>query len=362
MHQKIIALAMTGLASGAVFAQSNVTVYGLLDAGYNEVRTDGAGTLRSIDSSQTAGSRLGFKGTEELGNGLKAHFVLEYALANDINSTIGSASKWSATATRQSYVGLGSDYGTVTLGRLQTAAFNWACSYSPLTGGIFGTDLRLGARTYSDCGNAGRADNAIGYVSPNLAGFTVAGNHVRRTEGDAVDVADDYANILGVTYQNAGLQVGVIYNLISRNKVAGSTTRTSDSDIREYGIGASYDFKVVKLFASYANNKVDGAQAESKYQIGATVPVFEKGVVLASYAANSMIGDETDTNIWAVAYNHNLSRRSTLYVGYSLLSNESKANRGMGPPANPSIGQQAYPLPPLGGNASIIGLGIRHSF
>ena len=137
MSKKITALAFAGLASGAVFAQSNVTVYGLLDAGYNEVHTDGARTERSIDSSQTAGSRLGFKGSEDLGNGLKALFVLEYALANDINSTIGSASKWSATATRQSYVGLGSDYGTLTLGRLQTAAFTWACSYSPLTGGIF---------------------------------------------------------------------------------------------------------------------------------------------------------------------------------------------------------------------------------
>ena len=362
MFKKVIALAVTGLASGALFAQANVTVYGLLDAGYNEVHTDGARTERSIDSSQTAGSRLGFKGSEDLGGGLKALFVLEYALANDINSTIGSASKWSATATRQAYVGLGSDYGTLTLGRLQTAAFNWACTYSPLTGGIFGTDLRLGARTYSDCGNAGRADNAVGYVSPNLAGLTIAGNHILRTEGESANVADDYANQLGITYLNGGLQVGLIYNQVSRNKVPGSTTRTTDSDIREYGIGATYDFKVVKLFASYANNKVEGFQAESKYQVGATVPVFENGLILGSFAANSMIGDETDSKIWSVAYNHSLSKRSVLYAGYGLLTNEAKAQRGMGPPANPSIGQPAYPLPPLGGNSSIFGLGIRHSF
>lgn len=51
-----------------------------------------------------------------------------------------------------------------------------------------------------------------------------------------------------------------------------------------------------------------------------------------------------------------------LYAGYGLLSNESKAQSGMGPRANAAINQPAYPLPPLGGNSSIVGMGIRHSF
>ena len=356
MHKKIAALAVAGLAASSAFAQSNVTAYGVIDVGYNQIRSDGRQTAQNIDSSQALGSRIGFKGEEDLGNGLKALFVLEYQISPDTNTGVGTAMKWSGSVARQQYVGLSSNYGTVTAGRLQTAGFTWACSYSPLTGGIFATDLRLGAKTSLECGSGGRSDNAVAYQSPKIAGFQVEVDHARKTEtASTTGVGDDFQNIVGVTYENGGLKIGGVYNYLKRSGNDSSVAAASRlNDIKEYGLGASYDFKVVKLFATYARNHEATKDAESKYQIGAAVPVTTNGTVMASFAANSMIGNNTDSNAWAMAYFHNLSKRTTVYGGYVRVSNDSGAQRG--------AGSATDALPVLGGNSSAVAFGVRHLF
>ena len=83
MQKKLIAMAVAGFASGAAFAQSNVTVYGILDMAYIRAKADGADTRTFINSGGMSGSRLGFKGVEDLGNGLKAVFNLEWGVEMD---------------------------------------------------------------------------------------------------------------------------------------------------------------------------------------------------------------------------------------------------------------------------------------
>ncbi|MQM30487.1 MAG: hypothetical protein CRU78_08085, partial [Candidatus Accumulibacter phosphatis] len=127
MQKKIIALAVASLASGAALAQTNVTMYGIADAGYVyssggdlSVRNFGTNnnnnpTFSGIQSGLLSSSRLGFKGTEALGNGLNAVFTLEYSLNIDNNSGVGNTGSLNA---RQQFVGLQSDkLGTVALGR-----------------------------------------------------------------------------------------------------------------------------------------------------------------------------------------------------------------------------------------------------
>lgn len=349
MHKKIIALAIAGLASTGAMAQSNVTVYGLVDAGITHYKSDGGKTVNAVDSSLNSGSRLGFKGTEDLGNGLSALFVLEYALSNDTNSALGSASKWSGTAARQQFVGLSSNqWGTLTAGRLQGAAFKWACAYSPNTGGFFGTDLRLGAHTNLFCGNSGRLDNAISYVSPTFGGLTVELNHARVTE---TGTPDNFNNTVGATYVNGPLNIGLVYNMAKRND------QPTDLDIREYGIGGSYDFNVVKLFASFTSNKKDTQADQKKYQVGASVPVSAQGVVSGSYAASRMGGTDLDSTAWSLMYTHSLSKRTALYGGYVQVNNDSQAKVGVGapPPVSDSV-------PTPGGTSSGYAFGMRHSF
>jgi predicted porin len=119
MQKKLIALAVASLASGAAFAQTNVTMYGIADAGYVYSQGDAAGSgtnkFSGIQSGLLSGSRLGFKGEEALGNGLKAIFTLEYSLNIDNNTGVGSGS--GGLNARQQFVGLAGGFGTVALGR-----------------------------------------------------------------------------------------------------------------------------------------------------------------------------------------------------------------------------------------------------
>ncbi|HNH93897.1 porin, partial [Accumulibacter sp.] len=109
MQKKLIALAVASVASGAAFAQTNVTMYGIADAGYvystGKANIAGGGTNKfsGIESGLLSGSRLGFKGEEALGNGLKAIFQLEYGLSIDSNAGVGTA------LARQQFVGLSSN-------------------------------------------------------------------------------------------------------------------------------------------------------------------------------------------------------------------------------------------------------------
>ena len=117
MQKKVIALAIAALASGAAFAQTNVTVYGVMDAyfGVNKAdNTTGNQTQYVINANGLSSSRLGFKGEEDLGNGLKGVFTLELGSLGIDNATNGIGS------TRQSYVGLESQqFGKLHLGRIQ---------------------------------------------------------------------------------------------------------------------------------------------------------------------------------------------------------------------------------------------------
>ena len=175
---------MLALAGGAL-AQSNVTVYGTVDVGVAHMSSSGIKSQNVVDNGLNAPSRLGFRGVEDLGNGLKALFTLEYNIAPDQNSGIGDAAsktQWTGSQSRQAFVGLSGDFGTLAAGRLQTAGFYFACSYNPVAGGAFNTSDRMKGASLLVCGNPGRADNAIGYTSPSFGGVSLSLNHARVTE------------------------------------------------------------------------------------------------------------------------------------------------------------------------------------
>ena len=120
MQKKIIALAVAGLVSGVAFAQTNVTVYGVVDQGfaYSSSNAFGNGTNKfsGLKDGGLSGSRFGFKGEEALGNGLKAIFTMEYGKDSDSDSSVANF------FVRQAFVGLSNNYGTASLGRQYNAA------------------------------------------------------------------------------------------------------------------------------------------------------------------------------------------------------------------------------------------------
>jgi predicted porin len=359
MQKKLIALAVAGLVSGAAFAQqSNVTIYGIADVGYAYTTAKDTGPDKSykkqhnIDSGLLSPSRLGFKGVEDLGNGVSALFVLEYKLmAPDTANGIGGA--------RQQLVGLTGGFGTVVAGYAQTAGFDFACATSAYAGGALDVYENVGGATLLSCSESGRAGNAFAYISPAFAGVTIAYNHSRVTEiNNTIDVDNDpsdaYANLLAVKYANGPIAAQFVYAKIN-------TLNSLDESSTEWGINGSYDAGVAKVYASYqvsdlkdplpANPQVQDNK-NNKWGVSASFPIGA-GAVHVGYAKSSLkeTRDDAKATALTVAYTHGLSKRTTAYAGYTTTTMKNIPNPLLPPPG---IQEKS--------TSSAFGVGLRHSF
>ena len=211
MQKKLIALAVAGLASSAVFAADNVTIYGRMDLGYlnqsgNSGGVQNVNSKGSIASGLQSGSRIGFKGSEDLGNGLKAIFQAEFGTAIDQASATSTAATW---VNRNSYVGLTGGFGTVVGGRLDGVRYGIFNKYDAFAGGTVGNFTQM-------TGQVDRADNAIAYISPNFNGFTATLVYATNIAGpeNAGNRNDLRLNTLMVNYENGPLSLTADYETV----------------------------------------------------------------------------------------------------------------------------------------------------
>jgi predicted porin len=371
MQKKIIALAIAGLASTAAFAQTNVTVYGIVDVAYLNSSVSGTSKGNQILGGGLSGSRLGFRGTEDLGNGLKAIFTLEYALAND---QVGAGGAIGASA-RQQFLGLTGDFGTVIAGGLQTPAFGLTAKYDALAASAFSPARTLRDATVAINAAAGngvfqvntinpssRLSNAVAYVSPTIAGGltgTVA-YAIGGVSGDNINTrTNDQERTIGVTVEYATGPFGVAFVHHNTTNIGNPLKAAASGKAKEYALMGSYDFGVVKLLANYQTSKVNaavtGARTENDkmWDIGAVVPVG-KGNVHIGYAraTDDSAGASDNARGWGVAYTYAMSKRTTAYAGYNRVSNDNLSNLG-------TIGGTATAN---GKNARSYGFGLRHTF
>lgn len=369
MQKKLIALAIAAVTSGAAFAQSNVTIYGTVDMGFlhrsgNSGGVNGTKAQKDFQSN-SAESTIGFKGSEDLGNGLKAIFDLQYRLNPDMNSGVG------AGGAGHQYVGLTGGFGTVVAGYLDGLRYGIYGKYSPFGNSSVGNFASM--TTQYD-----RAANAVAYVSPSFNGFTVILAHATNTqtaEGGLVAVhpglaangndGDDRLFSINAIYANGPLSVDLDYE---------TTTAVGVSDSRLYvaTAGVSYDFGAVKLSALYdvikgeENSLIGGSTTidlggvgvgneynRRNWMVGASVP-FGKTTLLAGYGkVNDRTLNSADASKWAIGARYALSKRTTLYADYARISNERNA---------------AFRINPMGNNAgtsvgtSGIDMGIKHTF
>ena len=392
MQKKIIALAVAGLASTAAFAQTNVQIYGLIDYGYAyrwDTFSPVAGAVDSnsaFNGGQAAGSRLGFKGTEDLGNGLKAVFLFEQGLsidtssgansdaANTLNNT-GKSGSNNSTYTREAYVGLTGNFGTLLGGRLYTPHRQlWSGAIDPFAAGTVGQYVNVLGGALG--GDVVRVDNAVAYVSPSFGGFTVTGAYSNKLEGnESLDNGQDakvYA-LLG-RYKGGGLDLGLNYHYARFEGISGNVLNAAQiKDTYNITLGGNYDFKFMKLHGAIAYNDTSGEASFNSnqnleimnYLLGVTVPVGKfdlKASVLYSDADNW--GDATQS---AIGANYNLSKRTDIYTAYSYIDADDTRS---GAVALPGVGSSLAPLTGGVGDASNTGrgmgqgfqLGLRHKF
>jgi predicted porin len=336
----LAALVVTGLAS----AQSSVTLFGVVDAGvsYQSATSRSATTgltskqsQWSVSNSGYNSSRIGFRGTEDLGGGLAASFWLEAPLSNDDGSN-------ALAFTRRSTVSLSGGFGEIRLGRDYSATFWNDTVFDPFGTNGSGSSVINTVSGSSVLGNTNyvRASNMVGYfLPPNLGGF-----YGQFQYGLNEAVKTSATDTTAATSTSAGRYVGGRFGYangpldvalsVGQNIAVDTTTLTRK--IQTINLGASYDFGPVKLFGELSNvkNKFDLAAGDTHdtyngYLIGATVPVGA-GMIRASYStvrynegAAGITGEDPRANKFAIGYVHNLSKRTALYATVARVNNRN---------------------------------------
>lgn len=374
MKKTLIALAALA-ATGAVMAQSSVTLYGVVDVGFTSVNNSGTGSTDNtgLTSSNMTTNRLGFRGTEDLGGGLKANFQIETGINADSPgaTTLGDRGAW---------VGLSGGFGEVRLGREYSTTFWSGFLFSPFgTGGVgngFGFANRVVAHGATGQANPIWNSNSVTYSTPRLTGFQAHAQYVF----DEVATAGN----------NAGRSVGLRLNYsagplgaeLAYSKTDGGatlvdnplTTTVDESVSPVFGLGTSadhksvvggisYDFGVAKLMANFGQEKANvtatGASLGkvTNFEIGAVAPVGP-GRLRASYnstkidVTGSAAADPKITK-FAVGYIYDLSKRTAVYATVASLKNKNGADLALnGPTSRNSVN----------GRSTGYNVGISHVF
>jgi predicted porin len=325
MQKKIIALAVAGLVSGAAFAQSNVTIYGTIDLAFTNKsdNTDSTkGTRRAIDDGGWDQTRLGWKGTEDLGNGLAVSFEQQFRTKADRRNAGFTQNKQILSLDSKTW-------GSVRAGTFGSVHDD-INGYSEVGGMSYGNsvlDVIVSGDTY----------NALQYVSPSFSGFSFKAG--LSTNDINADDADDNAD------GNVRAYAGLVQYVNGPLKVAASYDRKKiDSDTqKEWLISGGYDFGVVKLGLGYDKTTyknggatitaIDGSdldtigddfigadQTRKAWRLNVGAPIGATNAVALSYSRVKLDRAAGLTDLKArgigLSFHHMMSKRTNVYAAY----------------------------------------------
>ena len=348
---KIVALAMASLVSGAALAQSNVTVYGVGDVSDVYASDNVNSSTKSMNAIQSGsaglnGSRFGFKGTEDMGNGLSGNFRMEGGL----NMDTGTSAQGGQLMGRWATVGLTSQtLGTIEGGRRDTFQ-------DQLLGAASGTGRNTITQNSPVYVDTNRYNNFVAYLSPVWSGLQLkAGYSSNGTTDQAVSqdvvptqitaVADNIAassNLrvytAAVNYINGPLLIGAAYDynqLQSRNSaVAGINGSYNSGNV--WNIAGAYDFGVVRVDAAFgiinyaANTQAsisEDKDSRKQWTHGAVIPFGANDRIMMNYASAKISylksGAKDDSmHLWGLNYMHDLSKRTTVYASFAKINQD----------------------------------------
>lgn len=365
LNSKVLWLTLAGAmsAGGSVQAQSNVTVYGLLDTAVEYSKQGGGGLVR-LQPGSFQGNRIGFRGTEDLGGGLSALFLLE----NGFTLDNGNLAQGGRLFGRQAFVGLRNQLGTVALGRqyspyylsmLQQDAFQWSMvgglpAITRTTGATAATSLLL-----TGYQNIGRVDNSITYTSPNVGGFT--GN-----------LMHGFGEVAGDTGAGRVLGASLRYSVSAFDLNIGYTEANDPFDrgsLKAMNAGGNVVVGPARIYAGYIREENTSATSATAALPSVRFDLYNIGVRYNVTGALVLIGQaahikdrsagltvDRDANVYAVGAEYNLSKRTLVYSSYGTVGNRNGSNYSLG--SGTALGG------PASGNerARTVNVGVKHVF
>ena len=367
MKKSVLALAALGAFAGAASAQSSVTLFGIADV--NVMTVDNDDRTYSLGTDGMASSRLGFRGVEDLGGGLKASFWLEMGIQLD---TGRNASVWGNGTTaiqnsttqqgnqlffnRRSTVSLSNQWGELRLGRDYTPTFwNWT-AFDPFgTQGVgestniaLGRDLQT-ALPGSTFGTLVRANNMVAYFLPNGGFGPGLYGQLQAAAGENAQGNKYWGGRIG--YAAGPFDVAAAYGKTECLDLA------CDIDLTAWNIGGSWNFGFMKLSGFFSDMSAEGNSNKAGRQnwfVGVAAPIGQWNLKASYGGTNGKdLLDNNDASQWALGVDYNLSKRTALYATWSSINNDNNAAFG--------VSSQASALTP-GHNSTGGQVGIRHQF
>ena len=354
----------------------NITLFGQVDTALviSSTGAHGVGRINSVSSGVLGPSRWGFRGTEDLGNGLKANFLLEAGFDADTgaaktyfgNPATATASAANGTGVtgfnRRSTVGLEGSFGTFSIGRDYTPVYFTGLQTDPLGFTLFGNVQAIS----SPAGGSerwGRVSNALFYTTPTFNGFKgrVAYSLGSESGGGPTGSLPKDSNVfigVGGDYVNGGLVISASYQELSYPKVAGATpVFTGDLDKRKDAmLGAKYSFGTYSVAGGLW--KVDRPQDASNVWFGgsSTYGPFKLMAIVQHLRQDNFTGSQRKSTTFGIGGLYELSKRTTLYGTYGQVSNNATGSLAL------FSADTAVAAGAPGARVSASAIGIRHTF
>jgi predicted porin len=320
-------------------AQDNVTVFGILDT-YVDASKAGDRSIVRVQSGAISGSRLGFRGSEDLGDGMKAIFLLEAG----INVDDGTSGQGGVLFGRQAWVGISTRAGDLTVGRQYSPNF-----FTIVTYGLGGGMAWGNASNYFTDNSPLRVNNSISYVSPSYAGFKARAFYAlgeNTTQPGGSHIGNIHSASL--QYDASRFSAGMAYE-------ERRTTQVNTDHF--YAAGASYRFDAFKVgILAQARRDDINALDSNAFELGALIPIGPGSLLLDVGRYYNRSVANADATAFSVRYDYNLSKRTMLYAGAAHIRNEASAQFGI----NGNTGA-AFAVVKGEAPRSLIA-GIRHTF
>ncbi len=379
MNKKVLAAATLAAFATAAHAQSSVTLYGLIDAGFTYVNHAGAKAqhLYQYGDGVSQGSRWGLRGSEDLGGGLKAIFTLE----NGFNSGTGTLGQGGALFGRQAFVGLSQNgIGSLTFGR----QYSFSTDY---LGGSYANGGQTVAGNYAyhindiDQLTSSRINNSVKFNSANFAGLTFGAMYGFSNQAGAFAGApgaggSSSAYSFGVNYANGPFGIGAAYTDIRypgsaspsfSTTLANSAISGTAKDLSTVGVGTKYSIGAATMWALWTHTNIEQITGHmttfNAYEAGGKY-AFTPALTGALGYTYRQAKDQTNGhwNQIDASVDYNLSKRTDVYLLGIYQVASGKSSKGADLQAQIGSSASSY-LPAAGANTQLaVRAGLRHKF